>query len=222
MNWWSEKGYPAPRPAPPPKPLPFASLRCYALRYADLLAGFCRGRVSSCDWEALLGHWENHGPAEDRVFQCSAPSPPLLLRSSSPMAPLSPSPPVRVASPSPPPPHGSLMGAMAHTDEAYLPPPGPPASPQDPSARKRKVFTTVLMPLIGMAVVAYAGIRFAIVCRAASARRGANTPSRRPLRSQYTKAAVETPDIDAEDSEPRGKFSTVDLDDTLSQAYDFD
>ena len=229
VKWWSAKGYPAPRPAPPPKPLPLASLRCYALRYNDLLAGFCGGKggkggkVGSCDWAALLAHWEDHGPAEGRVFECtSAPSPPLLLPSSSPMASLSPSPPTRVTWPSPPPKHGSLMGSLTPADGAHPPPPSPPASPQDKSARKRKAFTTYLLPLFGIVVLAYAGIRFALGCRAALARRAASTPSRRPRRSQYKKAAVETPAADDEDDEPRGKFSTVDLDDTLSQAYDFD
>ena len=65
-----------------------------------------------------------------------------------------------------------------------------------------------------------------LICRAALSRRGAKTLSRRPRHSQYTKAAVETPDVDYElpdDDEPRhGVFSTVDLDDTLSQRYDFD
>ena len=225
VKWWSEKGYPAPTPAPPPKPLPLASLRCYALRYTDLLAGFCGGKggkggkIGSCDWAALLAHWEGHGPAEGRVFECtSAPSPPLLPPSPSPVASLSPSPslPTRIASSSPPPQHDSLVWSLAHADGAH--PPSPPASLQDKSARKRKAFTTYVLPLLGVIAVAYAGARFAHGCRAAFARRAASTPSRRPRRSQYKKAA----DADAEDDEPRGKFSTVDLDDTLSQAYDFD
>ena len=228
VKWWSEKGYPAPTPAPPPKPLPLASLRCYALRYTDLLAGFCGGKggkggkIGSCDWAALLAHWEGHGPAEGRVFECtSAPSPPLLPPSPSPVASLSPSPspslPTPVASSAPPPPHGALVGSLAHADGAH--PPSPPASLQDiKSARKRKAFTTYVLPLLVVIAVAYAGARLAQGCRAAFARRAASTPSRRPRRSQYKKAAVETP----EDDEPHGKFSTVDLDDTLSQAYDFD
>jgi hypothetical protein len=230
VKWWSEKGYPAPRPAPPPMPLPLASLRCYAQRYTDLLAGYCGGKggkggkVGSCDWAAVLAHWEGHGRAEGRVFECTnAPSPPLLLPSSSPMASLSPSPPTRVASPSPPPLHGLFMESLAPADGAHRPPPSPPASPQDKSARKRKAFTTYLLPLFGIIVLAYASSRFALGCRTALARRAAaSTQSRRPRRSQYKKAAVETPDADVEDDEPRAKFSTVDLDDTLSQAYDFD
>ena len=91
------------------------------------------------------------------------------------------------------------------------------------SARKRKAFTTILMPLFGIIVVAYAGIRLVLGCRAALARLDdVKTPSPRPRRSQYAKAAVEhaeTPDVD---DEPRSAFSTVDLDDTLSQAYSFD
>jgi len=109
------------------------------------------------------------------------------------------------------------MGSLAHADGAH--PPSPPASLQDiKSARKRKAFTTYVLPLLVVIAVAYAGARLAQGCRAAFARRAASTPSRRPRRSQYKKAAVETP----EDDEPHGKFSTVDLDDTLSQAYDFD
>ena len=79
-----------------------------------------------------------------------------------------------------------------------------------------------MLPLLVVIAVAYAGARIVVGCRAAFASRAASTPSRRPRRSQYKKAAVETPDADGEDDEPHGKFSTADLDDTLSQAYDFD
>ena len=34
---------------------------CYALRYPDLLAGFCGGVPSRCDFAGLLDHWNTHG-----------------------------------------------------------------------------------------------------------------------------------------------------------------
>ena len=36
---------------------------CYALRYPDLLAGFCGGVPSRCDFAGLLDHWNTHGRA---------------------------------------------------------------------------------------------------------------------------------------------------------------
>jgi len=47
--------------------------RCYALRYADLFSGYCKGNLSECSWEGLEVHWKGHGKAEGRVRSCTAP-----------------------------------------------------------------------------------------------------------------------------------------------------
>ena len=56
---------------------PGIDLRCYALRYPDLLQGFCNSDVDQCDWNPLMQHWEETGTAEGRHFGCdefSSPS----------------------------------------------------------------------------------------------------------------------------------------------------
>ena len=41
-----------------------ADVECYALRYDDLLAGFCGGALGGCDWTKLQEHWDAAGQAE--------------------------------------------------------------------------------------------------------------------------------------------------------------
>ena len=36
-------------------------LTCYAMRYPDLMAGYCFGVPSMCNFGALLSHWKDHG-----------------------------------------------------------------------------------------------------------------------------------------------------------------
>ena len=36
-------------------------LTCYAMRYPDLMAGYCFGVPSMCNFGALLTHWKEHG-----------------------------------------------------------------------------------------------------------------------------------------------------------------
>ena len=45
-------------------------LRCYALRYPDLLLGFCNSSVDQCQWGPLMQHWEKTGAGEGRKFAC--------------------------------------------------------------------------------------------------------------------------------------------------------
>lgn len=68
---------PLPPTQPPPMPSP-PDVQCYALRYADLLVGYCGGALEDCDWAKLQQHWETAGRAEGRQFACVAgpPSPP--------------------------------------------------------------------------------------------------------------------------------------------------
>ena len=78
-----------PKPPPPTQPPPMSSppdVQCYALRYTDLLAGYCAGALGDCDWAKLQQHWETAGREEGRQFACVAgpPSPP------SPASPASP------------------------------------------------------------------------------------------------------------------------------------
>lgn len=78
-----------PKPPPPTQSPPMSSppdVQCYALRYTDLLAGFCGGALGDCDWAKLQQHWETAGREEGRQFACVAgpPSPP------SPASPASP------------------------------------------------------------------------------------------------------------------------------------
>ena len=49
-----------------------ADVECYALRYDDLLAGFCGGALGGCDWTKLQEHWDAAGQAEGRQFACIA------------------------------------------------------------------------------------------------------------------------------------------------------
>ena len=43
---------------------------CYAARYKDLHATFCRG--GTCNAAKLRRHWKSHGQREGRVFECTA------------------------------------------------------------------------------------------------------------------------------------------------------
>ena len=54
---------------------------CYALRYPDLLAGFCGGVPSRCDFAGLLDHWNTHGRAGPQPHSITRhPLPLPLLR----------------------------------------------------------------------------------------------------------------------------------------------
>lgn len=58
-----------------------SGLRCYALRYNDLLAAFCARDVATCDFKALQNHWDSTGSAEGRTLECApgdGPSPEAL------------------------------------------------------------------------------------------------------------------------------------------------
>ena len=46
------------------------SLRCYALRYKDLLDAYCAHDVANCNFTALQTHWRSSGRAEGRTRQC--------------------------------------------------------------------------------------------------------------------------------------------------------
>jgi hypothetical protein len=47
------------------------ALRCYALRYPDLLSSACKGDVSSCDFAKLQEHWDIRGQKEGRKRGCA-------------------------------------------------------------------------------------------------------------------------------------------------------
>jgi hypothetical protein len=121
-------------PPPPPSPPPdYADAACYALRYDDLLAGFCGGKLKGCDLTRLQAHWETAGRAEGRQFACvveppSPPPPPSPPHPPSPPSapPLPPSPPLP---PGPPPPWVSLFG-RGH---------GPSSSAETINARFRRL-----------------------------------------------------------------------------------
>ena len=49
-----------------------AGLECYALRYEDLLTGFCSGNLQQCNWDQLRAHQETAGVAEGRIRTCRA------------------------------------------------------------------------------------------------------------------------------------------------------
>ena len=91
-------------PAPPP-----SVLVCYAMRYADLLDGYCAGRVADCDWDALRVHYETAGEEEHRKRgNCEHPPFPP------PMPPVPPSPcrpPAPPPAPTPPPPRRSSVAS---------------------------------------------------------------------------------------------------------------
>ena len=83
-------------PAPPP-----SVLACYAMRYADLLDGYCAGRVADCDWDALRVHYETAGEKEHRKRgNCDHPPfpPPMPPEPPSPWCP-----PALPPAPAPPP-----------------------------------------------------------------------------------------------------------------------
>lgn len=103
---------PTPTP-PPPSPSPPPDAACYALRYHDLLAGFCGGKLNGCDLAALQAHWETAGQTEGRQFACvlEPPSPPPPHSPPHPPTPPSapPSPPSPPSPPGQPPPWVSLF-----------------------------------------------------------------------------------------------------------------
>ena len=43
---------------------------CYALRYPDLLQGFCGDSLDKCDWQELISHMTQAGAKEARVLTC--------------------------------------------------------------------------------------------------------------------------------------------------------
>ena len=77
-------------PAPPP-----SVLVCYAMRYDDLLDGYCAGRIEDCDWDALRVHYETAGEEEHRKRgNCEHPPfpPPVPPKPPSPCSPPAPPP----------------------------------------------------------------------------------------------------------------------------------
>ena len=104
-----------PTPAPrPPSPMSPADVECYALRYDDLLAGFCGGALGGCDWTKLQEHWDAAGQAEGRQFACvvEPPSPPPPSAPPHPPSPpLAPPLPRSPPAPPPPPPAWKSLGA---------------------------------------------------------------------------------------------------------------
>lgn len=44
--------------------------KCYAMRYPDLLAGYCHGDINRCDWKKLEAHYNTHGKQEYRYVAC--------------------------------------------------------------------------------------------------------------------------------------------------------
>ena len=48
-------------------------LECYALRYPDLLDGFCQSKLSTCNWERLKGHYDAALARGDKIATCDAP-----------------------------------------------------------------------------------------------------------------------------------------------------
>ena len=47
-------------------------LKCYALRYPDLLHGFCKGDTEACDFDGLEAHFKESGVTERRILGCAA------------------------------------------------------------------------------------------------------------------------------------------------------
>lgn len=50
---------------------PDESLRCYALRYEDLLLSMCHGSFDTCDWTKLREHMQRHSKNEARISTCA-------------------------------------------------------------------------------------------------------------------------------------------------------
>ena len=100
--------------------------RCYAERYPDLLKGFCGGEIEHCNWPDLLCHWEEHGKAEGRVYDCGGQQQVAAAQSPPP-----PPPPVRVVPAkviSPPPPIAQPWPTRVTPPlQSSSPPPPPPA-----------------------------------------------------------------------------------------------
>lgn len=60
-------------PSAPAAPIQMTDeLRCYAFRYADLLAGFCNGDIEQCNAGKLNDHYEKWGEIENREFHCKS------------------------------------------------------------------------------------------------------------------------------------------------------
>lgn len=59
------------------------ALNCYAMRYPDLLRGFCGGKaevkrtedmkdaIETCNYQGLLAHWRDHGSKDGRNRECA-------------------------------------------------------------------------------------------------------------------------------------------------------
>lgn len=50
----------------PPNPAEMRNLRCYVLRYPDLLSGFCQGSLDLCNWGQIASHFDKAGSVEGR------------------------------------------------------------------------------------------------------------------------------------------------------------
>ena len=50
----------------PPNPGEMRNLRCYVLRYPDLLSGFCQGSLELCNWAQIASHFDKAGSVEGR------------------------------------------------------------------------------------------------------------------------------------------------------------
>uniref|UniRef100_A0A7S3P504 Uncharacterized protein n=1 Tax=Amphora coffeiformis TaxID=265554 RepID=A0A7S3P504_9STRA len=53
---------------------PLEEALCYAVRYPDLLQGFCFDNTSNCKYHDLRRHYETHGIKERRVWGCYVPA----------------------------------------------------------------------------------------------------------------------------------------------------
>ena len=52
-------------PSPSPPPLDWASLRCYAERYTDIMEGYCHNDVNKCPWPELYEHYSSTANKRD-------------------------------------------------------------------------------------------------------------------------------------------------------------
>ena len=113
-------------PSPSPPPLDWASLRCYAERYTDIMEGYCHHDVNNCPWPELYEHYLEHGRQEGRKMDCKPPSAPPLPLPPPPLPPPRPPPPPKPPSPPPPrvfrPPRPPAIPAPLFR----RPPPAPP------------------------------------------------------------------------------------------------
>ena len=104
---------------------------------ADLLAGYCHGKLENCRWKDLAQHWAVAGSKEGRAFGCALPVSP-------PPPPLKPSPPPLIRTPprawrAPPPPFQQEISL--------------PSRPDRPSGAIFAFELIVLVALVGIFVV---------------------------------------------------------------------